>query len=44
MVFYVWRQAFRSFNLGSAAAMSVAISIALLLVSLIQVRFINEKD
>ena len=44
MVFYVWRQAFRSFNLGYAAALSVVISIALLLVSLIQVRFINEKD
>jgi len=44
MVFYVWRQAFRSFNLGYAAALSVVISIALLLVSLIQVRFIDEKD
>ena len=44
MVFYVWRQAFRSFNLGYAAALSVVISIALLLVSLIQVRFINEKN
>ena len=44
MVFYVWRQAFRSFNLGYAAALSVVISIALLLVSLIQVRFVNEKD
>lgn len=44
MVFYIWRQAFRSFNLGYAAALSVVISIALLLVSLIQVRFINEKD
>jgi multiple sugar transport system permease protein len=44
MVFYVWRQAFRSFNLGYAAALSVVISIALLLVSLIQVRYINEKD
>ena len=44
MVFYVWRQAFRSFNLGYAAALSVVISIALLLVSLIQVRIINEKD
>ena len=44
LVFYVWRQAFRSFNLGYAAALSVVISIALLLVSLIQVRFINEKD
>lgn len=44
MVFYVWRQAFRSFNLGYAAALSVVISIALLLVSLIQVRLINEKD
>lgn len=44
MVFYVWRQAFRSFNLGYAAALSVVISIALLLVSLMQVRFINEKD
>lgn len=44
MVFYVWRQAFRSFNLGYAAALSVVISIGLLLVSLIQVRFINEKD
>lgn len=44
MVFYVWRQAFRSFNLGYAAALSVVISIALLLISLIQVRFINEKD
>ena len=44
MVFYVWRQAFRSFNLGYAAALSVVISIALLLVSLVQVRFINEKD
>ena len=44
MVFYVWRQAFRSINLGYAAALSVVISIDLLLVSLIQVRFINEKD
>lgn len=44
MVFYIWRQAFRSFNLGYAAALSVVISIFLLLVSLIQLRYIDEKE
>ena len=34
MVFYVWRQAFRSFLLGYAEALSVVISFALLLFSL----------
>jgi ABC-type sugar transport system permease subunit len=44
MVFFVWRQAFRSFNLGYAAALSVAIAIVLLLVSVVQLKLLDEKD
>ena len=44
MVFFVWRQAFRSFNLGYAAALSVAISIVLLVISLAQFKLLDEKD
>lgn len=44
MVFFVWRQAFRSFNLGYAAALSVVIAIVLLLVSVVQLKLLDEKD
>ena len=44
MVFYVWRQAFRSFNLGYAAALSVVIAIGLLIISAIQLRVLDDRN